>query len=319
MVYQDAGNSGKGTAVVGTISGTSISFGSPVVFNNASTDWETIAFDPSNAGKCLISYQDAGNSGYGTAIMGQISDTTMIFGSEFVYSSGSTQYATVKGGADPLTADRYLIAYRDDADSDKGRVIVANVSGTDISYGWNLRYDTSFTAQHNQTISFDPTNPGKFILGYNGNTPQAAYVIVGTISSTNTLSFGSPDTVETADEQSYMAVSFDPNTSGQFIYCWRSGDPNRYGTARLGQMATTTTNLTFPAGGNYIGTSTAAYSDTETATIMLKGGISTNQSSLTIGSDYYIQNNGSLSTTADYPSVKLGKAISATAVLLSGE
>ena len=32
IVYQDNGNSAYGTAIVGTVSGTSISFGSPVVF-----------------------------------------------------------------------------------------------------------------------------------------------------------------------------------------------------------------------------------------------------------------------------------------------
>jgi len=76
------------------------------------------------------------------------------------------------------------------------------------------------------------------------------------------------------------------------------------------------TNLT---ADNFLGTSTEAYADTDTATILLQGGISTNQSGLTIGSDYYVQEDGTLATTADTISVKLGKALSATTVLLSGE
>jgi hypothetical protein len=51
----------------------------------------------------------------------------------------------------------------------------------------------------------------------------------------------------------------------------------------------------------------------------MQGGISTNQTGLTIGSDYYVQGDGTLSTTADSPSVKLGKALSTTTALLSGE
>jgi hypothetical protein len=35
IAYKDAGNSDFGTAIVGTVSGTSISFGTPVVFENA--------------------------------------------------------------------------------------------------------------------------------------------------------------------------------------------------------------------------------------------------------------------------------------------
>ena len=35
IAYQDDGNSNYGTAVVGTVSGTSITFGTPVVFESA--------------------------------------------------------------------------------------------------------------------------------------------------------------------------------------------------------------------------------------------------------------------------------------------
>ena len=54
-------------------------------------------------------------------------------------------------------------------------------------------------------------------------------------------------------------------------------------------------------------------------TIKLKGGISSGHSSLTIGSDYYIQTNGTLGTSAGTPSVKIGKALTATTILMKGE
>ena len=38
IAYRDQGNSNQGTAIVGTVSGTSISFGSEVVFNSGNTD-----------------------------------------------------------------------------------------------------------------------------------------------------------------------------------------------------------------------------------------------------------------------------------------
>ena len=51
--YRDNGNSYYGTAVVGTVSGSSISFGTPVVFNSASTNDEAgITFD-SNSNKVV--------------------------------------------------------------------------------------------------------------------------------------------------------------------------------------------------------------------------------------------------------------------------
>ena len=62
----------------------------------------------------------------------------------------------------------------------------------------------------------------------------------------------------------------------------------------------------------------AAYSSGATATVTLQGGVSLNQSSLVIGSTYYIQSNGSLATSEGTPSVEAGKAISATSLLLKG-
>ena len=37
VTYEDGGNSDKGTSIIGTISGSTISFGSEYIFNNAAT------------------------------------------------------------------------------------------------------------------------------------------------------------------------------------------------------------------------------------------------------------------------------------------
>ena len=67
---------------------------------------------------------------------------------------------------------------------------------------------------------------------------------------------------------------------------------------------------------NFIGITDAAISNTASGNVTIKGGISTNVSSLTIGSDYYVQADGSISTTSTSPAVKIGKALSATALNL---
>ena len=86
LVYQDVGNSQYGTAIVGTVSGTSISFGSPVVFSAYSLEAAGATFD-TTSGKVIIAYQDAGNSNYGTAIVGTVSGTSISFGSKSVFES----------------------------------------------------------------------------------------------------------------------------------------------------------------------------------------------------------------------------------------
>ena len=75
---------------------------------------------------------------------------------------------------------------------------------------------------------------------------------------------------------------------------------------------TTTTNMT---ADNFIGFSTAGYSSGQTATIAVVGNTTT-KSSLTAGSKHYVQKNGSLSTTADTPSVVAGLALSSTKLLI---
>ena len=68
--YQDSANSNYGTLIVGTVSGTSISFETPVVFEAASTNYTTSVFD-TNSKKVVVAYRDQGNSNYGTSVVFQ--------------------------------------------------------------------------------------------------------------------------------------------------------------------------------------------------------------------------------------------------------
>ena len=75
----------------------------------------------------------------------------------------------------------------------------------------------------------------------------------------------------------------------------------------------TTSNLTAE---NYIGISNGAYTDGQTATVQLIGSVDDAQSSLTPGRKYYVQGDGTLSTTADTPSVPAGTAVAATKLMI---
>jgi hypothetical protein len=61
IAYRDVGNSSYGTAIVGTVSGTSISFGTAVVFESATSAYISTTYDSTN-NKIVIAYQDGGNS-----------------------------------------------------------------------------------------------------------------------------------------------------------------------------------------------------------------------------------------------------------------
>ena len=67
---------------------------------------------------------------------------------------------------------------------------------------------------------------------------------------------------------------------------------------------------------NFIGISNGAYSDGQTATIQIAGSVDDAQSSLTPGQQYYVQSDGTLSETADSPSVLAGTAVAATKLMI---
>jgi hypothetical protein len=69
---------------------------------------------------------------------------------------------------------------------------------------------------------------------------------------------------------------------------------------------------------NFIGITPSAYPDGAGAEIDTKGAINTEQSGLTAGQSYYVQTDGTITTTAGDPSVFAGTAVSATKLIVKG-
>ena len=203
IAYQDSGNSYYGTAIVGTISGTSISFGSPVVFKSANTRMFNSSFDI-NASKIVIVYRD---SNPGRAIVATVdpSDNSISFGSEATYDATK--------GNDPhiaydVNAQKHLITYYDN--DEDGRAIVGTVSGTSISFGSSAEFETDDTRTPN--VIYD-VNAQKHLIFYalslSGGADTPAKVRVATISGTD-VSFGTVATVSTSVDD-HLAGAYDVN------------------------------------------------------------------------------------------------------------
>ena len=121
-VYQDVGNSSYGTAVVGTVSGTDISFGAESVFNSATSSYISVsALDSTHV---VAVYRDSGNSNYGTAVVGTVSGTDISFGSEAVFNSAASYYTSVSA----LDSTHVVAVYRDDSNSNYGTAVVGTVA-----------------------------------------------------------------------------------------------------------------------------------------------------------------------------------------------
>lgn len=300
-----------GTVVIGTVSGTTISFGTPVVYLSRITNHGGIAYD-ANAQKLVIGYSDVGASGftyYGTAVVGTISGTSISFGSPTIFNSNSTWY--INPVYDSI-AQKIVIAYRDNADT-RGKAIVGTVSGTSISFGTAVTFETGATDWI--CIGYNP-DLGKIVIAYRDDSNlDKGTVIAGTVSGTS-ITFESAVVFDGVVRPGDLTdIAYDANAQ-RFVIVYSDQDNSFYGTAVV--FRNSTPPITNLGSENYIGISDGVYSDTAVATIQTVGSINTAQSGLIAGQSYYVQTDGTLNTIPDTPSVFAGTSVSSNKIIIKG-
>ena len=81
----------RGEAIVGTVSGTSISFGSVTTVTSNEMYDMTVVYD-ANAGKVVVAYKDGSDSNKGKARVGTVDGSDNIsFGTEVTFANATTQ------------------------------------------------------------------------------------------------------------------------------------------------------------------------------------------------------------------------------------
>jgi hypothetical protein len=301
IAYTDGGSIDSwGTAIVGTVSGTSISFGSSTVFNYGPSYNSASAYDTTNQ-KVIIAYMNSNNSNYGTAIVGTVSGTSISFGSATIFNSATTQEIACSYD---INAAKILISYRDGGNSNSGTAIVGTVSGTSISFGTAAVFSSGnmFWTESAYDVSAQ-----KVVIVYKNNSnSDYGTALSATISGTS-VSFGTPVVFEDSVTD-YISVAYD-STAQKIIIAYKDTGNSNYGTSVVWTTSYDVSNYT-----DFIGITDAAISDTASGSVTIKGGISTNVTGLTPNSTYYVQTNGTLSTTTS--SVLAGKALSSTSINL---
>ncbi|MCK4592644.1 fibronectin type III domain-containing protein, partial [Candidatus Parcubacteria bacterium] len=88
-------------------------------FNSAITSYTSVSTLDST--HFVAAYNDVGNSNYGTAIVGEVSGTTISsYGAENVFNSAITSYISVS----TLDSTHFVVAYKDEGNSNHGTAIV---------------------------------------------------------------------------------------------------------------------------------------------------------------------------------------------------
>ena len=244
IFYEDQDNSRYGTAIVGTVSGTSISYGTPVIFNSGTTTYINATYDPDTSQTVTV-YKDESNSNYGTAIVGAVSGTSISFGSEAVYASVNVYYNNVTYDT---TNDKVVIAYMDYSGSQYGKSLIGTVSGTSISYGSATTFESGSTNYIG--ICYDSSNDRTVISYQDADDTNKGKAVVGTTSGTS-ISFGTAVTFESGII-SESAAAFDTNVNRVLIAYRLSGSG---GVAVAGEVSGT--SITF--GGTVLITSEPLY------------------------------------------------------------
>jgi hypothetical protein len=301
IAYRDNNNSDRGTAVVGTVSGTGISFGTPVIFETGGSSYIAATFD-SNSNKVVLCCRDSGNSNYGTAIVGTVSATAISYGTAVVFESAATPYIAATFDS---SSNKVVIAYSDDASSNHGTAIVGTVSGTGISFGTAVVFESA--PVNNVSATFDSAT-GNVLFAYRdeGNGDSGT-LITGTVSGTG-ISFDSA--VVFASATSYTACTFD-TAAGRSVIAFQHTAGSYDGKAlTYGSDVTTDVN-------NEIGIAAEAGTNGNPLDVTILGGVNASQSGLTTAAEYWAASNGTLSSS-DTGYQKMGVALSATELLIRG-
>ena len=311
IAFMDFDNSYHCKAIAATVSGTSLTFGSAITINAANTSYIRIGYDSTNS-KSVIAFRQSG----GKAAVVSCSGTTLTTGSATTFNSNNGSYP-MDVVHDP-NAGKTVIFYHDQQNSYYGYGIVGTVSGTGITFGTATQLDT---ARSNRIGAVYDDDAQKILVAYTDyeHSNTGAYRL-GTVSGTG-ISFSSETEFHGYEVQTgYITVGavFD-STNNVVVLAFRGRDASNAidGYARVIQNAATisSTNLTAT---NFIGVSDAAYSDGATATIQVAGATDDAQSGLTAGQLYYVQTDGTLSTSAGNPSVIAGTAVSASKLIIKG-
>lgn len=294
----------EGKAVVGTVSGTSISFGDTATWGGIGVEDRSssvISTYDSSADRVITFFTTL--SGLGRCVVGTVSGTSISYGSPVSFQVGMGVGRNYSCAFDS-TNNKVVVAYRDNSNSSFGTAKVGTVSGTSISFGTPAFVVNSQTGDEDVATVFDTVNSVIRVL--TTNSSGALGVATGTVSGTS-ISFGAITLLGAGSSYGLQSV-YDPDTA-QVIVMSR-GDSNN----GIVFPVSFTPNLTAE---NFIGISNAAYANGATATIQTVGSVDDAQSGLTAGQAYYVQTDGTLSTTPGTPNVFAGTAISDTKLVIA--
>ena len=315
IAYSGAHSAYPGKAVVVDVTaGGTPSYGTIASFNGSNAvHGKDIIYDAASQ-KVVIYFKD-GATNTAKAIVGTVADNgtdISFFQNPVEFESGTITSVSLRASYDS-NAQKSVVVFVDSDDSDNGKARVGTVSGTgsdaQISFGNLQTFNAASTSQ--LSVGYDP-DAQKTLIVYNTSGGESnSKLKEATISGTD-ISFSDIVYFAGSVNQQYPGMVYDPVEETMVIGV-RSDTSPYIGGAFTYDASKISTNLTAT---NFIGFSDGAYTNGQTAKIQIVSSIVDAQVGLTTGSPHYVQIDGTLSTSADNPSVLAGTALSGTEIIV---
>ena len=313
----------KGKMFAVTVSGSSITIGAVSAqfsgSENSAQFFNMVYDNTNNVG--YVSYRNEAISDYPYLQTYTVSGTTFTFGTETVIEStaASNIVGVAEGSAD---SKGVLIAWKNS--SGAIRYATPTFSGLAPTIGTVASVSTipsgnSLYWEGPQAVNYNPTSQ-TFQISYQDTSSSKFDIVTNSATvSSGTVTWSAYKTVyATSNSSQYYVVNAPTGKNANNVYIiqqrYNQSPRKTAGSLYGAAYNNTTTNLTAT---NYLGIASDTVANNENATIQTQGAVNPDQSSLTAGQLYYVQTDGTLSTTAGSPSVIAGIATSATTLLIT--
>ena len=286
--------------------------GTPLVMTSESHQSKglSLAYDPDN-NKHLAIYADSGNSDYLTACIITISGTTVTANTEVAGGGSDGNIAAYDTDVVYVGGGDFVFYYHQTDNDTKARFVT--VSGTTPSMGAdtsNLGDTVTGYINNNVTAVYDERTEKVATAWLSSSGPRDGKLTWLTLNKTNhTLSVHLATSIQGSSIKSQSGTYNSTNNMSVFGYNDNSGNA----VSKNVSTVDVTTNLSTA----YIGTSAGSYADGAAATINVVGATDSNQSGLTAGVKYYVNNDGTLSTGGGDTKVFAGTAVSASKIIVN--
>ena len=241
------------------------------------------------------------------------------------------QCGTITGdGSYPRGSNALLTTANNDA---YNIACVHDPSVDKVFYVWNkndgtLEYRVGSASGSSTTITWDTTpvtldNSGgeygrccydtereKIVVMWSDFNSNKGYIKSGKIGSDGVVTWD--PLLEFNNARSFGGSPVYASNQKRVVMTYINGAANNYPNQRAWRVAGNNLKAT-----NFIGFSKEAYTDGQTATVKVVGNV-TNKSGLTPAKKYYLQGDGTVSSTPDSPSVEAGTSISSTQIVIKG-